>query len=90
MDSTHIRATVSSSTLFRVQALIGREWEIAIADATPDMVLRDHLDSLEVIELVAMVEVEFGVEILLQDEARFRTVGDVAVHVDQLLRARSA
>lgn len=56
------------------------------ARVTPDARLEEDLgiDSLTLVDLVVAAEDRFGLVIADDDWARFRTVGDVAAHLDRV------
>jgi acyl carrier protein len=73
------------STLERLQNLLVCNYGLPRARLQPDADLEGlGVDSLALIEIVFEVEDEFGIKID-GDAARFKTLGDVAKHVDRLL-----
>ncbi len=74
-------------TLQRLQDLLVNNYGLPRARLVPDAELESlGVDSLALIEIVFEVEDEFGIRID-GDAVRFKTLGDVVRHVDQLLLA---
>ena len=79
------------NTLERLQALLARDFElepsVLVAGATLESL---DIDSLRMIEILFSVEDAFGITVPAEQaeiRARVRTLGDLAVYVDELVAA---
>ena len=75
-------------TLERVQKIIAEQMERPLSDIEPEAKLEDLGDSLDLIEVVYALEVEFKVDIPLNSkrpDEKLETVQDVARIIDRLV-----
>lgn len=72
----------------RVQRLVAYELDRSVEDVVPEASLRDWLeaDSLEMVEITASLEEEFGIEIPDRDVVSLSTIADVVSYIDERLK----
>ena len=75
-------------TLARVQKIIAEQMERPLNEVEPDTRLEDLGDSLDLIEVVYALEVEFKVDIYFPKEEVFRPLAQVSPVVEALSRTR--
>lgn len=77
---------MNASTLTRLAELFPGVLQLDPPGPTDDLIERSVLDSLALIELIAAIEREFGIEIPLDDldVERFRTLERIAALVSEL------
>ncbi|MFM8559008.1 MAG: acyl carrier protein [bacterium] len=69
----------------KVKEIIARELEVEISKVVPEAKFIEDLnaDSLDTVELVMALEVEFGVEIPDEDADKLKSVGDALNYLKQ-------
>jgi acyl carrier protein len=74
----------AAETFQRVQRIVKRQFDVSSRTAKPCARLREDLgaDSLDLVELVMTIAVEFGNEVLDEDFQDVQTVGEVAAYID--------
>lgn len=67
----------------KVKELIVQSLGVNASEITPDSSFIDDLgaDSLDIVELVMLIEKEFGIEIPDEDAERIQTVGDAIQYI---------
>lgn len=67
----------------KMVALLSEEFEIDAAQITETAPIKEtlHLDSLSIVDLVGLIEGEFGVEIKADEIGKIRTFGDLYDYV---------
>jgi acyl carrier protein len=72
--------------LAAIAEVVSSTARVEAARVTPDARLEEDLgiDSLTLVDLVVAAEDRFGLVIADDDWSRFRTVGDIAAHLDQV------
>jgi acyl carrier protein len=82
------------STLERLATILHRDFQIAREALVPDATLESlEIDSLRMIEILFVVEEEFGVsapEDVAQLRESVRTLGELAAYIDSLARSTAA
>ncbi len=80
-------------TLPKVQEIIAQQLERPLDEVNPDTRLEDLGDSLDLIEVVYALEVEFSVDIPMNAKSpdeKLETVSDVARIIDRLVAGKNA
>ena len=66
----------------RLATLIADKLGISIDDVKPQCSLADlKADSLDGVEILILLEAEFGIDICDEDAEKFRTIGDLERHI---------
>lgn len=82
------------STLERLRALLGRDFDLAPDKLQPDATLESlEIDSLRMIEILFCVEDEFKIAVPAEHaelKSRLKTFGDLAAYIDTLVAGRPA
>ncbi|MET0657909.1 MAG: acyl carrier protein [Steroidobacteraceae bacterium] len=66
----------------RLTILIADKMGISIGEVNPQCSLADlQADSLDAVEILILVEAEFGIDICDEDAENLRTVGDLERHI---------
>ena len=70
----------------RLMELLIREFELDEADVHPDATLREDLDldSLDAMDLIAMVDKQLGLRVDEDRVLKMNTVGDLLTHLREL------
>ncbi|WP_426489587.1 acyl carrier protein [Leptospira interrogans serovar Copenhageni] len=70
----------------KVKSIIVEQLGVDESEVTPEAHFIDDLgaDSLDTVELVMVLEEEFGIEISDEDAEKIQTVGDVTKFIDNL------
>jgi acyl carrier protein len=79
-----------NTTFQRLQAIVAKDYKIAIEKVTPDSSLESlGIDSLGVAELLFSIEEAFEVTLPMEPVLDLATVGDVARFIDTLIVAKT-
>ena len=72
-----------------INQALADEFEVEVSDITPDANIRDilHLDSLSLVDMVALIESTFKVKIKGTDVGKILTFGALYDLLDQLINA---
>jgi acyl carrier protein len=67
----------------RIVSIVGAQLGVGAQSLVPESNLLDDLgaDSLDVVELVMVLEEEFGIEVPDEDVENIRTIGDIVSYV---------
>ena len=70
----NISTMTKEEIITRINAFISEEFEVDIADITPDASLKDtlELDSLDYVDLVVLIEGNFGFKVKQEDFMQLR------------------
>ena len=73
----------------RVNTILAEEFEKEVSDITPDADIKTtlELDSLSLVDMVALIEQEFGVKIKGADVTKIKTFGALYEYIEQNLNA---
>jgi len=76
----------------KVNAFLAEEFEIDASLLVPEASLRKDLgiDSLDVVDIVVLVEKDFGVKITVEDLKRLQTLGQLHAFIEAKLEGRQA
>jgi len=74
----------------KVNAVLTEEFEVESAKLTPDANLKEtlELDSLDYIDLVVVIETNFGFKVKPEDFAGIVTIGDFCEYVHSRIQAK--
>ena len=63
----------------KVKTVLAEEFEAEVSDLTPDANIKEalQLDSLSIVDMVALIESEFGVKIPGNEVGTIKTFGDL-------------
>ena len=82
------------TTLERLQAMLARDFDLGVDALVPAATLESlDIDSLRMIEILFGIEEAFGITVGAEQaeiRARVRTLGDLALYVDELVAAQAA
>ena len=73
----------------RVNTILAEEFEKEVSDITPDADIKTtlELDSLSLVDMVALIEQEFGVKIKGADVTKIKTFSALYDYIEQNLHA---
>lgn len=73
----------------RVNTLLAEEFEKEVSEITPEADIKAtlELDSLSLVDMVALIEQEFGVKIKGADVTKIKTFGALYEYIEQNLNA---
>ncbi|MBQ0082953.1 MAG: acyl carrier protein [Paludibacteraceae bacterium] len=73
----------------RVNTLLAEEFEKEVSDITPEADIKAtlELDSLSLVDMVALIEQEFGVKIKGADVTKIKTFGALYEYIEQNINA---
>ncbi|MBQ0007919.1 MAG: acyl carrier protein [bacterium] len=73
----------------RVNTLLAEEFEKEVTDITPEADIKAtlELDSLSLVDMVALIEQEFGVKIKGADVTKIKTFGALYEYIEQNVNA---
>lgn len=80
---------LSGELIEQVNAFLAEEFEVDAANITPDADMRAvlDLDSLDFIDLVVVLEKNFGVKANAEDFDQFRTFSEFYIYLQQRLNS---
>lgn len=73
----------------KINEVLAEEFEKEVSDITPEADIKEtlELDSLSLVDMVALIESEFGVKIKGTEVAQVKTFGALYDFIDQRLNA---
>ena len=74
--------------IIKVNESLAQEFEIEVSEITPDGDIKEtlELDSLSLVDMVALIENEFGVKIKSQEIASIKTFENLYDFIDEKLK----